>query len=517
MTEPPCGPVMLPTPPRVLDRTSATGPDPLGARSASTTNKADRLEPAMKFRLPRPSQMPAALRELARRRPVEAEEYLDSHQGAWEQIAGTHPHEAADILEALDEEGAADLLKDLDLVDAGDVLDQMRPEAAADVIEELDPQRAAVLISEMDADQAADLIGALDPHDRTTILDALDPDTAREVESLLVFAADTAGGMMTTDFAALPANMSAADAIDALRTLHTDLGSNIRYVYVVDDMGRLLGVVPFRDLVFARPDTSLEQVMTTDLAVVRTDTDREEVAELIQRHTLIAIPVVDDTGTLVGMVKISEAIEGIVAELGEDLTVMVGAGEEESVFTPVSRSVRRRLPWITFNLAVGIVLASVISRFEGTLATYAVLAAYMPVVALLAANSGAQSLAVMIRSMAIGDLPRGRAGRAIRREVLVGVIDGTMIAVLAAIVAAITIGLFTETGSAEISPAVMASIVFISVWISFLVAGLVGAGIPVLLRRLGQDPALASNIFLTMITDIVGMGGYLIVATILLS
>jgi magnesium transporter len=417
----------------------------------------------------------------------------------------------------LDEEGAADLLQDLELVDAGDVLDQMRPEPAADVIEELEPSEAAELISEMDTDQAADLIDALDPHDRTAVLDALDPETAREVESLLIYAADTAGGMMTTDFAALPADMTAAQAIEALRSLHDDLGSNIRYVYVIDEAERLLGVVAFRDLVFATPDTGLQEVMTTDLAVVRTDTDREEVAELIQRHTLIAIPVVDNTGTLVGMVKVSEAIEGIVAELGEDLTVMVGAGEEESVFTSVGTSVRRRLPWITFNLAVGIVLASVISRFEGTLTTYAVLAAYMPVVALLAANSGAQSLAVMIRSMAIGDLPRGRAFRAIRREVVVGLIDGTFIAAAAGVAAAMTISIFTEAGGAEIAPAQIASIVFISVWIAFLVAGLVGAGIPVLLRRLGQDPALASNIFLTMITDIVGMGGYLIVATILLS
>jgi magnesium transporter len=226
---------------------------------------------------------------------------------------------------------------------------------------------------------------------------------------------------------------------------------------------------------------------------------------------------VDHGGTLVGMVKVSEAIEGIVAEIGEDIAVMVGAGEEESVFTPVGRSVRKRLPWITFNLVVGIVLASVISQFEPTLSTYAVLAAYMPVVALLAANSGAQSLAVMIRSMAVGDLPRGRAGRAIRREVIVGVIDGTLIAVMAAVVAAATIGLFTEPGGAQIAPGEMASIVFISVWIAFLVAGLVGAGIPILLRRLGQDPALASNIFLTMVTDIVGMGGYLVVANMLLT
>jgi magnesium transporter len=469
----------------------------------------------MKIRMTRPGRLGSTIRELARRKPNEAEDYLDSHQEAWEELAVGDPHDAADILEALDEEGAADLLQELPADDAGDVLDEMHPEAAADVLQELSSREAATLVSEMETDQAADLIGALDAEDRTAIISALDPRTASEVERLLIYAADTAGGMMTTDIAALPLGMASGEAIEVLRHLHDELGSNLRYLYVTDGEQRLLGVVPFRKLVFAKPGTGLDDLMETDIVSVRTDTDREEVAEEIQRYNLIAIPVVDARGVLVGMVKVSEAIEAILAEVSEDITAMVGAGVEETVFTPVSLSVRRRLPWIFFNLMVGIFLAAIISRFEPTLTTYAVLAAYMPTVALLAGNSGAQSLAVIIRSMAVGDLPRGRAMRAIRREVAVGFIDGTVMAVTAAILAALTVNAF-QIGTDTIAPAEMGIIVFVAVWISFLVAGLVGSGIPVVLRRLGQDPALASNIFLTMITDIVGFTSFLVTATLLL-
>jgi len=457
------------------------------------------------------------IRDLARRDPDEAEAYLDTHQDAWEELAERNPHDAADILEAIDEEGAADLLSDLDADDAGDVLDEMRAEAAADVLQELGPAEAAALISEMEADQAVDVIGALDPEDRTAVLGALDPATASNVERLLVYAADTAGGMMTTDFAALPAGMTAGEAIESLRQLHGELGSNLLYVYVTDDVDRLLGVVSFRDLVFARPGTGLDEVMEPNVVSVRTDTDREYVAELVQRYRLIAIPVIDDEQRLAGIVKVTEAMEAIQAEVGEDIAVMVGAGEEETVFTPVQVSIRRRLPWIAFNLAVGFFIAAVISQFEDTLTTYAVLAAYMPLVALLAGNSGAQSLAVIIRSMAVGELPRGRAGRAIRREVVIGFVDGLVISLTAALIGAFTIGFFQEAGAETIAPMQLAVIIFISVWVAFVVAGLVGSGIPVLLRRAGQDPALASNIFLTLTIDIVGFGGFLVTATLLLN
>jgi magnesium transporter len=393
----------------------------------------------------------------------------------------------------------------------------MHPEAAADLLEELEAIEAAAMLETMEPDQAADVVGALEPIDRTAVLAALGPEASAEIEALLLHAADSAGGMMTTDVAALPIDMTAGVAIETLRTLHGELGSNLLYVYAVDPENRLVGVVSFRDLVFARPETTIRDVIEPTLVSVKPETDREQVAELIHRYRLIAIPVVESDGTLVGMVKFSEAIEAIQAEVGEDIAVMVGAGEEETVFTPVSLSVRRRLPWIFFNLVVGVFIAGIIAQFESTLATYAILAAYMPIVALLAGNSGAQSLAVIIRSMAVGDLPQGRAPRAIRREVAVGFIDGTIIATLSALLAALTVGFFTSESVNAIAPIEIAVIIFISVWIAFLVAGLVGAGIPVLLNRFGQDPALASNIFLTLITDIVGFAGFLLTAALLLS
>ena len=468
----------------------------------------------MRLRFPRPRAVTETLRDLARRRPDEAEAYLDAHHDEWEELAGHTPENAADILEALEEEGAADLLKDLDLDDAGEVLDEMRPEAAADVLETIRPATAAALIGMMDADQAADVIGALEPGERTAVLAALDPESASEIHSLLVHAADTAGGMMTTDYAALPLGVSSGEAIEALRRLHDELGSNLSYVYVTDEAGHLRGVISFRELVFARPGRSLDDVMVSDPVSVMPTTDREVVAELIQRYSLFAIPVVDHDGLLIGMVKISEALEAIQAEAGEDIAVMVGAGVEETIFTPVGRSVRRRLPWIMFNLFVGLVIAFVIAQFESTLAAAAVLAAYMPLVALLGGNSGAQSLAVIIRSIAMGDLPRGRARRAIKREVTVTMIDGLVIAVLAGLMGALTVGFLGDQSSIE--PLDIGTILFVSVIVSFLAGGLVGSSIPIILRRMGQDPALASNIFLTMTTDLVSFGGFLLIASLLL-
>ncbi len=469
----------------------------------------------MRLRIPRPRQFGSMIRDLARSDPDEAEAYLDTHQETWEELAERNPHDAADILEAIDEEGAADLLRDLDADDAGDVLDEMRPEAAADILQELEPARAAQLVSEMETDQAVDVIGALDASDRTAILAELDADTALEVERLLMFAADTAGGMMTTDIAMLPAGITAGEAIESLRRLHDELGSNLLYVYVVDDDDRLLGVVSFRDLVFARPGMGLDEVMEPNVVSVHTDTDREQVTELVQRYRLIAIPVVDENARLVGMVKVAEALEAIQAEAGEDLAVMFGAGDQESVFTPVRESVRRRLPWNVFNLVAGFATVFVVAQFDDTLATYSVLAAFMPLVAGLSGNSGAQAIAVTIRSLSVGDLPRGREFRAIRREMQIGLIRGVVLATVGAVLAALAVGILG--GATDGLTALdLAVIVWISTMVGLATAAFVGASIPLLLRRLGQDPALASNIFLTMITDAVGFGSFLLVASLLL-
>jgi magnesium transporter len=455
--------------------------------------------------MPRLGRAADALRELARRDPESAEAYLDTHQAEWERLAEAEPQNAADILEALHEEDAAELLADLGTAEAAEVLDEMRPEAAADVLEELPPAEAAQFIGEMDADQAADLLGAFDDVTRDAVLAALAPGPAAEIAGLLQYPSDSAGGMMTTEIASLPKGITAGEAIEALRRLHEELGSNLSYVYVVDDKRRLQGVVSFRDLVFARPGTGLDEVMVHQPIRVSATADREEVTELVQRYHFLAVPVTDDAGRLIGMVRFDEAMEAAQAEASEDISVMVGAGAEETIFTPVPRSVRRRLPWITVNLFIGLMIAFAIEPFRETIEENSTVAILMPMVALLGGNSGAQSLAVIIRSMAVGELFHGRAWRAVRREVMVGTFNGLAMSLMAGVAAWIVAG-----------SAAIAFVVTLAVAVNMVAAGLAGAGIPVVMQRLGLDPALASNIFLTMVTDLVGFGGFLLTATLLL-
>lgn len=445
------------------------------------------------------------LRDLARNRPEEAEEYLDAHQDEWEEIAETDPGSAADILEALDEEDAADLLRDLATGDAADVLDEMRAPAAADVIEELGVETSAQLIAEMENDQAVDLLAVLEEDLRERLLAALDPGTRLAINRLIVYPPDTAGGLMTTDYASLPAGVTSGEAIEALRRLHDEIGSNLTYVYVVDQKGKLVGVAPFRELVFARPGTGLDEIMLQDPVAVTVDTDREIVAELIQRYHLISLPVTDGQLHLVGIVKVDEAMEAAQAEATEDIAQMVGAGAEETVYTEVSVSVRRRIPWIVLNLLIGLALAVMLRGFESTIRNEVVLASFMPMVALLGGNSGAQSLAVIIRAMAVGSVPPGRAARAIRREATIGLLNGLVIATLSGFLG----GLVAKDSQ-------IGFVIGVAVFVNLVVAGVVGASIPIILRRLGQDPALASNIFLTTVTDIVGFGGFLLTARIVL-
>jgi magnesium transporter len=445
------------------------------------------------------------LRDLARNRPEEAEEYLDAHTDEWEEIAETDPGSAADILEALHEEDAADLLRDLDLDDGADVLDEMRAPAAADVIEELSIERAAELIAEMETHQAVDLLAALEEEVQGPVMAALDPEVRLAINRLIVYPDDSAGGLMTTDYASLPTGITSGEAIEALRRLHEEIGSNLTYVYVVDVQGKLAGVAPFRELVFARPHTGLDEIMLQNPVSVTVDTDREIVAELIQRYHLISLPVTDGQQHLVGIVKVDEAMEAAQVEATEDIAQMVGAGAEETVYTEVGVSVRRRIPWIALNLLIGLGLAYMIRGFETTIEDKAILASFMPMVALLGGNSGAQSLAVIIRAMAVGSVPPGRAMRAIRREATIGLLNGVVIALLSGLLGGLVAGEM-EVGL----------VIGIAVFANLIVAGIVGASIPIIMRRLGLDPALASNIFLTTVTDIVGFGGFLLTAKLVL-
>lgn len=464
----------------------------------------------MKLRLLSPRDLARTLRRVAGRNPDDVEEYLEEHVEEWSALAEAMPGDAADILEAISEEAAGELIAELEPEEAAEVLEELRPSLAAELLCELPAMDAAVLLQEMTPDEAADvLVEVPDEESIEAFLDLMEEESASEIRRLLAYAPDSAGGLMTTDLAVLPLGLTAGEAIERVRQLHEEL-EDLFYVYVVDDAGRLQGVVSFRDLVFVRPGVGLDEAMVGDLITVHPDTDREEVADVIQRYHLFGVPVVDGDNRLLGMVTQEAAIEAVQAEASEDFAASVGAGAEETVYTNVRRSVTMRLPWLLVNLVLSLVVALVIERQTGIISREPVLAALMPLVALLGGNAGSQSLAVVIRSLATDDLPASRTLEVTGRQGLIGLLEGAALSIAGLVLTfvLIDVGVFSSE-----SPAVqVALVVAVAILVNLAIATTMGTIIPLSLRRLGADPALASSIFLTLTTDAVGFGGFLLVA-----
>jgi magnesium transporter len=467
----------------------------------------------VKLRLRRPRDLARTLRTLARRSPAEVEEYLEDHLEEWTALAEATPGDAADILEAIDEDTAGELVAELDPDEAAPVLEELRDDLAAEILTEMKPESAARFLEEMVPEEAVDILAEMEPDEAEPILVLMRADIQAEVRQLLGFPPDSAGGLMTTDIAVLPIGITAGEAIERLRVLHEEL-EDLSYVYVVDEQQRLEGVLSFRDLVFNRPGAGLEEVMVRNPIAVYTLTDREEVADLIQRYHLFGLPVVDDRGTLVGMVATDAVIESVQQEASEDFATAVGAGAEETVYTPVLESVRARVPWLFVNLTLSLGVAFLIESRTGLISAHPVLAALMPVIASLGGNGGSQTLAVVIRSLATDDIPEGRTPGIVARQAGVGATNGLMLAIGAGL---LTVGLVaTGLFSSEPRPFEFGVVVGVATLANQTVAAMAGTAVPLLLRRLGLDPALASSIFVTLITDVVGFAGFLAVAALLL-
>lgn len=467
----------------------------------------------MRLRLRSPRQLAKRLLTAARRDPDEVADYLEANTEEWGALALTAPGDAADVLEQLEEGDAAGLLADLDPAEAAEVLEEIAPELAAELIEDLPIDNLAAALNEMPGEAAADLIGELDEGTQEDLFAAMDDESEAEVRELLAYPSDSAGGLMTTQIASLPMGLTTGEAIERIRQLHEEY-EDLSYVYIVDDQNVLRGVLSFRDLVFVRPGSPLADVMVPDPISVDVLTDRELVAELCQRYHLFGVPVTDHQGRLVGMVNTDAVIEAIQDEATEDFAAAVGAGVEETVYSKVVDSFRMRAPWLVLNLFLALVVAWVIERQTGVISREPVLAALMPVIALLGGNGGNQSLAVMIRSLASDDVPAAQVPAILGRQAGVGLLNGILLAVIAGIV---TFLLLSSEVFLSNSPELdVATIVAFAALANLLIAAVAGAGIPLVLRRLGQDPALASSIFLTLITDVVGFGGFLVVAAILL-
>jgi magnesium transporter len=408
-----------------------------------------------------------------------------------------HYSELADLLETVDAEKRAmliDLLRDsFDPV----VLTELDETVREQVIEQLGMPHVAEAVAEMDSDDQLFLLGELEPHERDEVIASLPAGERSLIREGLAYPEYSAGRLMQREVVALPEQQTVGEAIDFLRDAE-DLPSDFYDVILVDPRHHPVGAVPLSRVLAARRPTPLMDLVIRDMKTIPVDMDQEEVAFLFRQRDLISAPVVDAGGRLVGVITIDDIVDVIDEEHEEDIKLLAGVGEGDTLFTAVIGTVRSRFLWLAVHLMAAFVAASVISMFRGEIQEIVALAILMPIVAAMGGTASVQALTVAVRAIAMKELSASNALRNVGKEVAVGFLNGTMFAAIIGVIAWIWFG----------SPA-LGGVIGLAIVINLVTAGLAGSVLPVMLQRLGFDPAVASSAFLTAITDVVGFYAFL--------
>jgi magnesium transporter len=379
---------------------------------------------------------------------------------------------------------------------AMEALSELGPESGATLLADRPAEDIAKLVQELPSDDAAALVDYLPEELSAAVLELMRRKEGGEVENLLEYAEQTAGRIMNPHVFALSEDLTVGETILALQ------GSRdvemVFYLYAVDARRHLVGVVSLRRLLLVSPETPLKRIMTADIISVRVDTDQEEVARLVASYNLLAIPVVDEENKLVGVITVDDVIDVIKDEATEDLYRLAGVASDERVFTPPKDSLRKRLPWLLVNLGTAFLAASVVKLFEGTIGQFTALAVFMPIVAGMGGNAATQTLTVIVRGIALGELTWSNSRRALIKEALVGLGNGLGCGFFAAI------GAWLLQGNP-----VLGAVLAMAMIINMFIAAVAGTLIPLSLRALKVDPALASSVFITTLTDVFGFLSFL--------
>ena len=428
---------------------------------------------------------------------------------------------SANLLNLLQKQHPADLaqifntINDRERVAAFSLLVERNSRLAMEALSELGPEEGAALLADRSADEIARFVQELPSDDAAAIIDYLPEELSAsvlelmrrkesaDVENLLEYPEQTAGRIMNPHVFALSEDLTVGEAITELQAAR-DV-EMVFYLYVVDARRHLVGVVSLRRLLLVSPETPLKRIMTSDLISVRVDTDQEEVARQVASYNLLAIPVVDEENKLVGVITVDDVIDVIKDEATEDIYRLAGVTGDERVFTPPLESLRMRLPWLGVNLVTAFLAASVVGLFEGTIAQVTALAVFMPIVAGMGGNAATQTLTVIVRGIALGELTWANARKALAKEVVVGIGNGLAIGILAAGVATLFRG-----------DPMIGLLLGAAMFINLGVAAAAGTLIPLGLRALKIDPALASSVFITTLTDVAGFASFLGLATVFL-
>jgi magnesium transporter len=384
-----------------------------------------------------------------------------------------------------------------------EALSELGPEKGAELLALRSAEEIARLAQEIPSDDAAALIDHLPEDLSAVVLELIRPKPGGGVSELLEYEERTAGRLMNPNVFALAEELTAGESITALQNAR-DV-EMVFYLYVVDERRHLVGVVSLRRLLLVPPDTPLKRIMTTDVYSSRVDTDQEEVARMVASYNLLAIPVVDAENKLTGVITVDDVIDVIKDEATEDVFRLAGVSKEDGVLTPPQESLRRRLPWLGLNLVTAFIAASVVALFSSTIDQVVALAALMPVVAGMGGNAATQTLAVIVRGLALGELTWTNARQALVKEGLVGLGNGLALGLVAAI------GAWAWTGRPMIG-----GVLALAMIINMFIAATAGTLIPLGLRAIKVDPALASSVFITTLTDVFGFFSFLGLATVFL-
>jgi len=411
-----------------------------------------------------------------------------------------HPADIADLFELIGEDRRAGLaLAISDLLD-GDVFAEMNDYVRESLIDALEPQAVADIAAELDTDDAVAIIEDMEEADQRAVLRALDPDDRAAIEEALSYPEDSAGRLMQRELIAVPEHWTVGDSIDYLRH-HEELTTDFWEIFVVDPGHRPVGTCQLSWILRTPRGIPLGDVMKREQTLIPVDMDQEEVSLRFQKYALISAAVVDGSGRLVGMITVDDIVHIIQEEAGEDALLLSGAGDGD-INEPIRESYQARVRWLIANLGTALVAATIITLFEGTISRFVALAALMPIVAGVGGNAGTQTMAVTVRALATNQLTQSNTWRTIRREIAVALLNGVTVAVIIGI--AVTLFYHNRMLGGVIATAMMANI---------LLAGLAGVVVPLTLERLRADPAVASSIFVTMITDSMGFLVFLGLAT----
>lgn len=414
------------------------------------------------------------------------------------------PADVADLLEHLEQEERLFIFDLLEPEGAADILVEMEPPIQGRVLEDLDNEAISDIVEELDSDDAVDIISDL-PEDRARdIIEKVDEEISRDIEKLLPYREDSAGGIMALEFVSVRADETVQHAIEEIRKKKEDVG-RVYSVWVVDEHGRLVGMVALSDLVLHEAETIIKDIMDPEVVSVHVDADQEEVVRLVKKYDLVSIPVVDSRNRLVGRITHDDVVDVMEEEADEDISMMAGIAPQDITETAPAAISKARLPWLFGAMAGELLAAFVISRFESSLSKVVALAFFFPVIMAMGGNSGTQAAIVVVRGLATGDIGMVRIWKRLWVELRVALLNGLICGTILALI----VGLW-------LSDPPLGIVVGMALQMVILFSGIAGSAIPIILKRFSFDPALGTGPLVTTSNDVLGIFLYLAMITVFL-